>query len=75
MREDRWQHLVHAAELLDAPGGTDALQRQARLRALLGSLLEVFPSALDPVDDFEAWAVRRFAQALARSLEAGSDVG
>ena len=68
MREDRWQHLVHAAELLEEPG-TDALKRRARLEVLLCSLLEVFPSTLDPVDDFEAWALRRFTQALRKSLE------
>lgn len=76
MREDRWQHLLHTALLLDDDGATLALggtpereERQRRVKLLLGSLLEVFPSSLDPVDDFEGYSVRRLAQALLRTLE------
>lgn len=76
MREDRWQHLLHTSLLLDDDGATLALggasdreERQRRMKLLLGSLLEVFPSSLDPVEDFEGYAVRRLAQALLRTLE------
>lgn len=76
MREDRWQHLLHAAHLLEeedraahATGATADLEaRQRRVKVLLGSLLEVFPSSVDPVDDFEGYAVRRLAQVLLRTL-------
>lgn len=77
MREDRWQHLIHTSFLLEEEdGGSQAAQgtpgreeRQRRAKLLLGSLLEVFPSSLDPVEDFEGYAVRRLTQALLRTLE------
>ena len=34
----------------------------------LDNVLEVFPADLDPVDDFEGWAVRRLALSLRRAL-------
>ena len=73
MREDRWQHMVHAALLLEEQLGqqdlASAQERRRRVQGLLDSLLEVFPSSLDPVDDFEGFAVRKLAQALQRALE------
>ncbi|MFP2904703.1 hypothetical protein ACLESD_06525 [Pyxidicoccus sp. 3LFB2] len=77
MREDRWQHLLHTSFLIEeaeraahAVGGPPELEeRQRQVKVLLGSLLEVFPSSLDPVDDFEGYAVRRLAQVLLRTLE------
>ena len=74
MREDRWQHLLHTSLLLDEEDGVAQAtpgreERQRRAKLLLGSLLEVFPSSLDPVDDFEGYAVRKLAQALLRTLE------
>jgi hypothetical protein len=70
-REDRWGHLVHAAFLLEeARGGPEdaPAERLRRVRATLDSLLEVFPPEVDPVDDFEGYALRRLAQALQRAL-------
>lgn len=58
-REDRWQHLVTAAALLEQ--GADADE-------LLASALEVFSRSVDPVEDFEGYAVRRFLLALEDSL-------
>ena len=73
MREDRWQNMVHAALLLEeqvlAADPASAQQRRRQVQVLLGSLLEVFPSSVDPVDDFEGFAVRKLAQALQRALE------
>ncbi|HET9452586.1 MAG TPA: hypothetical protein VFO83_16970 [Aggregicoccus sp.] len=73
MREDRWLHMVHAALLLEEQlvqeHPVSAQERRRRVELLLGSLLEVFPSSLDPVDDFEGFAVRKLAQALQRALE------
>ncbi|HEY0840028.1 MAG TPA: hypothetical protein VGD74_07565 [Vulgatibacter sp.] len=42
----------------------------SRDRALefLNGVLEVFPSSIDPVDDFEGYAVRRMALALRETL-------
>lgn len=66
-RVDRWQHLVSVAFLLDeSPPERSA----AEARGLLRSVLEVFPEGIEPVDDFEAYAVRRLAAALLRVLEA-----
>ncbi|QRN95150.1 hypothetical protein JRI60_39660 [Archangium violaceum] len=75
-RTDRWQSLVAGAFLLEetlaskeGPGDTSGAIPPA-LR-YLDSLLEVFPSSLDPVEDFEGYAVRRMALALRRALEQG----
>lgn len=68
-REDRWQNLVNAAFLLDS-GRAGALQDAT---ALVEHVLEVFGPTIDPVEDFEGYAVRRFALALREALarEAG----
>lgn len=74
-REDRWQNLAGSAfwledQLARLPSSafhTD--ERRHLVRALLDNLLEVFPASLDPVDDFEGYAVRRLSLALRRSLE------
>jgi len=68
MREDRWQNLVQSAlrleqQLETAPGA----RREALVQALLDSLLEVFDDRVDPVDDFEGYAVRKLAQVLRRA--------
>jgi hypothetical protein len=74
MREDRWQNVVHAALLLEdrlalrPPGRSPDAADLREAQVLLASLLEVFPSSLDPVDDFEGFAVRKLAQALQRAL-------
>lgn len=66
-RLDRWQHLVTIAHLLDeSPPERSA----AEVRALLHSVLEVFPESIEPVDDFEAYAVRRLVASIVRALEA-----
>ncbi len=68
-RMDRWQNLVNAAFLLDEAKDGAGPVRVERARAALENVLEVFPGSLDPVDDFEAWAVRRLALALHRTLQ------
>lgn len=79
MREDRWQNVIQAAFLLEeAPanepgGGAAAGERLRRVHAMLDSLLEVFPASIDPVDDFEGFALRRLAQALRRTLSDGPE--
>ena len=66
-REDRWLHLVQGALRLEE-GVASPASRVADVQALLDSLLEVFPSSVDPVDDFEGYAVRKLAQALRGAL-------
>jgi len=75
-RTDRWQSLVAGAFLLEETlaskeGPGDASGALPPALRYLDSLLEVFPSSLDPVEDFEGYAVRRMALALRRALEQG----
>jgi hypothetical protein len=63
-REDRWQHLLAAATAVES-----AAEPRDELSRNLDSVLEVFSPELDPVDDFEAACVRRFALAVRRALE------
>jgi hypothetical protein len=65
-RTDRWQHLVSGAFLLDEV--RSPVERQ-RVLQYLDTVLEVFPGAIDPVEDFEGFSVRRMALALRRALE------
>ena len=68
-RQDRWQNLVHGAFLLDEGlASTPEQDRLHRTSEMLDSFLEVFPSSVDPVDDFEGYAVRRLLLALRRAL-------
>lgn len=76
-RDDRWQNLVTGAFHLDDELGSVRARGSVARRRLaveyLDSILEVFPSDLDPVEDFEGYAVRRLAQSLRRALhEAGT---
>lgn len=71
-REDRWQHLVTGAFQIDdeitvAPSSSPQGRRRL-LAHYLDSVLEVFPPDLDPVEDFEGYAVRRLAQSIRRAL-------
>lgn len=63
-REDRWQHLVSGAFRLSEASQPD---REAAC-AYLDGVLEVFGPEVDPVDDWEGYAVRRMALALRASL-------
>jgi hypothetical protein len=74
-RTDRWQSLVTGAFLLEeslkatpSPRG-DTRPPGALAVSYLDSVLEVFPSSVDPVEDFEGYAIRRMALALRRALE------
>jgi hypothetical protein len=76
-RDDRWQNLVTGAFNLDDELASVRVRGSVARRRLaieyLDSILEVFPSDLDPVEDFEGYAVRRLAQSLRRALhEAGT---
>lgn len=51
-----------------APGA----QRHEATREAILSLLEVFPGALDPVDDYPAYSVRRLLLAMVAALETPS---
>jgi hypothetical protein len=63
-RLDRWQSLVHASFLLDSSPRAPV----AETAALVEHVLEVFGPSIDPVEDFEGYAVRRFALAVREAL-------
>ncbi len=71
-RDDRWQNLVSRAFLLEeqlrAAGGTGRPNGLKAAVDYLESTLEVFPSSVDPVEDFEGYAVRRMVQGLLAAL-------
>ena len=59
-REDRWQAVLQASFALD----TDVAKQPAALTTSLDGLLEVFAAGVDPLDDFEGYAMRRLLLAL-----------
>lgn len=65
----RWQHLVNAAFAIDEARASGRAVDAAKLRAQIDNALELFPASLDPVEDFEAFAVRRMLLAISRALE------
>jgi hypothetical protein len=73
-RTDRWQSMVVGAFQLDEAlgakqGPSDGSGAAAHALLYLESLLEVFPSSVDPLEDFEGYAVRRMLLALRHALE------
>jgi hypothetical protein len=71
-RDDRWQNLVtgafHLDDELTSVHTRGAVARRRLAIEYLDSVLEVFPADLDPVEDFEGYAVRRLAQSLRRAI-------
>jgi hypothetical protein len=65
---DRWANLVNTAFLLDQAPRQPGPEGLRPALAMLESALEVFPPALDPVEDFEGYAVRRLLLALSAVL-------
>lgn len=66
--DNRWANLVNTAFLLDQlprRSGPEGLQSAL---TMIQSALEVFPPSIDPVEDFEGYAVRRLLLALLESL-------
>ncbi|KFA92826.1 hypothetical protein Q664_13380 [Archangium violaceum Cb vi76] len=73
-RTDRWQSMVMGAFHLDETLGSkevpvDGSGTAAHAQHYLETLLEVFPSSVDPLEDFEGYAVRRMLLSLRRALE------
>lgn len=72
-RDDRWANVAKTAFLLNElctvqpDASLDA--RLVHVRAAVHSLLEVFPSSVDPLEDFEGYAVRRWVVSLDRALQ------
>lgn len=62
--EPRWGHVVNAAFHLDE---TKAPDSRAALVAI-DSVLEAFDVEIDPVEDFQGYALRRLALSLRRAL-------
>jgi CO dehydrogenase/acetyl-CoA synthase alpha subunit len=69
----RWSHLAQSAfqlqEAVEHPSA-GAAERIAHARRLVDSALESFGPGLDPVEDFEAYTVRRLLLALQVALGA-----
>jgi hypothetical protein len=68
-RNDRWQHLCLITERIDRLSaeikqGQDRARAMAELDALLESVTEVFSKDVDPVGDFEGYAVRQLVKAI-----------
>ncbi len=63
---ERWQHLVTLAFDVQAAKSSGSQAAAAAVE----SALEVFRSNLDPVEDFEGYAVRRLLLALRECLAA-----
>lgn len=61
---DRWANLVNTAFLLDQAPRQPGPEGLRPALSMLTSALEVFPAAVDPVEDFEGYAVRRLLLAL-----------
>lgn len=62
--DDRWANLVNTAFLLDQAPRRPGPEGLRPALAMLQSALEVFPAAVDPLEDFEGYAVRRLLLAL-----------
>lgn len=64
---DRWVHLLHLAEELEIRSNAGTLSA-TELQVFLGSVDETFAEGSDPLEDFAAYALRRFCRQLAASL-------
>lgn len=58
---DRWTHLVNTATWLES---RSPQTHAVVVVAALDSALEIFSAGVEPTDDFEGYAVRRFLLAL-----------
>jgi len=65
-RVDRWQNLVSGAFRVTA---APVRAKADEAREFLANVLEVFGPEIDPIDDWEGYAVRRMALALREALE------
>lgn len=63
---EKWKHLIYAAETLSERGRNPHSIR--KVVECLNSIEEVFPKTLDPIEDFEGFALRQFVKALKSSL-------
>jgi hypothetical protein len=62
--DNRWANLVNTAFLLDQIPSRSGPEGLRPALTMIQSALEVFPSTLDPVEDFEGYAVRRLLLSL-----------
>lgn len=66
--DNRWANLVNTAFLLDQAPRSPGPEGLRPALGMIESALEVFPASLDPVEDFEGYAVRRLLLALQAAL-------
>lgn len=67
LNADRWHQMIDGAELVSTRIGQLEDCPQAHLDhaiEYLESVLEAFPSSIDPVQDLEGYAIRRMARAV-----------
>jgi hypothetical protein len=62
--DNRWANLVNTAFLLDQTPRNPGPEGLQPALSMIESALEVFPPSIDPVEDFEGYAVRRLLLAL-----------
>jgi hypothetical protein len=62
--DNRWANLVNTAFLLDQAPRSSGPEGLRSALTMIESALEVFPPSIDPVEDFEGYAVRRMLLAL-----------
>ena len=62
--DSRWSNLVNPAFLLDQMPRSSGPEGLRPALTMLQSALEVFPPSIDPVEDFEGYAVRRLLLSL-----------
>lgn len=68
-RDDRWQHLVQLAfRLSESVQDPESPAAREAVRAL-DSALEVFGPEIDPIEDFEGYALRRLLLALRTAIQ------
>ncbi|HZH76378.1 MAG TPA: hypothetical protein VEY88_10105 [Archangium sp.] len=66
--DNRWANLVNTAFLLDQAPKRPGPEGLRPALVMIESALEVFPSTVEPVEDFEGYAVRRLLLALHAAL-------
>jgi hypothetical protein len=63
-QDNRWANLVNTAFLLDQLPKRSGPEGIGSALKMIESALEVFPPSIDPVEDFEGYAVRRLLLSL-----------
>lgn len=63
---EKWKHVIYAAETLSGIERSPTSIEQ--IIKCLDEIEEVFPKTVDPVEDFEGYALRQFTKAIKSAL-------